>query len=496
MLDYWKIGTALRDEIVYLNKVTFAGVTGKVQGDFTIKLTKNGVGNQATTGITILETDAVNTPGVYSILVSGTTGFVAATGEYTLRIFDTASPGYAWESTYVVTSDGTGEGTLGSASFTSVSGNGRITDGTSAISGATVYIRDPSGVLYAALTSDAAGLWGPVYLNRDGTFTVYAQRAGYSVVSATIVVSGTTATGPAIDIALAAVATGSGLTLSELMSYGRRMVRDSSGAKADADIKGCVNDSLGMIAREQLWPWYQREGRFTLRPSYSTGTLTLTNASAVVTLVGGTFPTWLAANDSLEINGQWHKILTRDSGAQVTLLTAWAEASASLVTFVAFRDEYTLPTDCLRFGRLFPGETWSYGGAPTSYEDVLRAKSGWLGGQRYPASWAIHKNYITVWPYSDTTVGTPFFYYIKPATLANVSDEADWDTSHLELLQRAIDYQLAIRFGATVSGDSAVCYARYQAALAKARPADKTQAKNNNPLGGNPNPFSFSRLLP
>lgn len=497
MFDYFKVGTTLKDEFWYRSKSTFLGVSGKVQANFTIKLSKNGVGNQSTTGVTITEVDSVNNVGLYAISVSGTTGFAAATGEYTLTIFDTSSPEYAWETTYVITSDGTGEGTLGGASFTATAANGRITDGTSALSGATVYIRDSAGSLYASVTTTAAGLWGPVYFNKDDTWTGYAQKAGYSVVSFTVTSSGATATGPGADVALTAVSTGSGLTLGELMSYGRRMVRDAVGTKADTDLKSAINDALSVIARERKWPWYERQGTFTLNAKYITGTLTVTQASATVTLAGGTFPTWVSSDAQLEINGQWHRISTRDSGAQVTLVTAWGEASASVTAWAVFQDEYALPADCLRFGRVFPGEGWVYGGEPSSYESVLQAKNGALWGQRYPLVWAIHKNRIVLWPYPDTATNLQYMYWLKPATLTNTLDEADWDPMHVELLHRSIDYQLALRFGAIVSGDPNACLTRYQQALAKAMPMDKSPARPSNPFSGGRtgNPFEGSRLI-
>jgi hypothetical protein len=497
MYDFWKVGTSLRDEFWYRSKTTFTGVTGKVQANFTIKLSKNGVGNQSTTGITITEVDATNNPGLYAIVVSGSTGFTAATGEYTLTINDTSSPEYSWESTFVVTSDGTGLGTLGGASFTSTTGNGRVTDGTSALNAATVYIRDPAGVLYTLATTNSSGQWGPVYFDRDGTWTGYVQKAGYSVASFSIVTSGATATGPGADVSIPAISIGSGLTLGELMSYGRMQVRDSVGTKADTQLKSAINDALGMIARERKWPWYDRQGTMKLNGAYSTGTLALTQTSAVVTLTGGTFPTWVSSDCCLEVNGQWHRISTRDSGTQVTLVTAWGEASVAASTYTVFQDEYALPSDCLRFGRIFPGTGWVYGGEPTSFEGVLAAKNAAAWNQRYPCAWGIHKDRFVCWPWPSTDTNLQFVYSIKPAVLTSTTDAADWDPVQLEVLQRAIDYQCALRFGATVSGDPNGCMARYQAALAKAAPTDKTP-RSSNPFSGGPrsgNPWEGSRLV-
>lgn len=475
---YHKVGTTLRDSFHYLNKNTYAAVTGKVQGDFTIKVSKNTTGNQATTGVTITEVDATNNAGEYHFEVSGTTGFCSATGEFTIRIYDTASPEYTWEQTYVVTADGTGAGTVG-VSFTATASDGRVTDGTSALSGATVYIRTPAGVLYTTVTTNASGLWGPVYFdpNQTGSWSCSAVKAGYSTTSFTITTTSTTATGPATDVALSAVTTGSGITLSELMSYARTLVHDRVGNKADTQIKTSINDALTTLARELITrergEWYRRMSYITLRPTYNTGTLTLTEGSPTVTLATGTFPTWVSAYASLEIGGQFFPIASRDSGSQVTLSVTWGEASTTSTSWVVFQDQYALQSDCLRFGRLYPGEGWVWQGTPRKYVDVQAAKNAALWGQKFPAVWAIQKDRIHLWPYPSQKTYLAYDYYIRPAILTSGSDEADVDPVLLELLHRAIDYQLAIQFGQTVSGDRKVTQAAFEYALAKGAATDK-----------------------
>jgi hypothetical protein len=486
MFDYSKVGQSINDEFWYRSQSTFLGVTGKVQANFTVKLSKNGVGNQSTTGITITEIDSTNNAGLYGIAVSGTTGFASATGEYTLTIYDTANPQYAWESTYVVTSDGNATGTVGNASFTATSGNGRITDGINPLTGATVYIKDTNGILLTSLTTNSSGIWGPVYLSQTGTYTGIAQLAAYSTVTFSITVSGSTATGPLADVALSAVSTSSTITLSSLMSYGRRMVKDAVGTKADTDLKSAINDALFMLAREKHWPWFERQSTIRLYAPFesTTGSVVFTNGSATVTLSGDTFPTTITSDWQFKANGQWHRIASRDSTTQCTLVSVWGDATTTLTAgnWSVFCDEYALPTDCARFGRIYPGTGWVWGGAPTSYEAVLSAKNCYLYKQKFDEAYAIHRDRIVLWPYPSQNINMQVFYLGMPTTLVNTSDTADWDPLHLEVLQRAIDYQLALRWGQTVSGDAGACYSRYGAALAKAMPADRSPLRTGHPL--------------
>lgn len=256
-------------------------------------------------------------------------------------------------------------------------------------------------------------------------------------------------------------------TLAELKTFARRQARDASGAKADAMILAAINSGLGMIARERQWEWYKTHGALSLQAPYTTGTITLTAASTTVTLATGTWPSW-AASGKILYGGQWLRIATRTSDTEVVLRTAWAEATAAGKSYVLYRDEYSLPTDCGRFGRLYPGSGWVWGGEPSSFDDVLAAYNAYAGGQKYPAMWAIYKDQIMLWPYPSLTTLVNIMYFRLPAALVTDADVADWDPMQNELQERAIDYQLSLMFGNIVSGDPGTCMALYRDALSRA----------------------------
>lgn len=488
---YAKVGTAYRTGFNYRNKATFAGVTGKTDGSFTKKLTKNQTGNQSVTGITISEPDATNNAGMYEVEVS-TSGFVAATGDYTLLIYDTASPEYAWEEHIIVTSDGTGEGSIGAASFTATASDGRVTDGSVALSGATVRIRNSLNTIISQFTSDSSGLWGPVYLD-NGTYTIDVQKSGYAANSTkTIVVSAGVATGPAADVALAAASSTSGLTASDLWAYARRMARNANGTQADTEIKQAVNDALDMIAQERLWPYYKTHGEVSFADDYSTGTIAITQGSANVTLTTGTWPS-NAASCKIRIGGKVYRVSSRTSDSVIVLASAWAAASITGETYVLFQDEYTLPSDCMRIGALLPGSNWGMGVEPMGLDQILAAQQVSVSGSKYPTQWAVHAHGATakliVYPYPNEANILHFWYYRKPAALVNSLDEADWDAQHVQLLRRAIDYQMSLRYPETcVAGNPDATFQRYLSALARAVPNDKTTTRRPGPVSG----FNFA----
>lgn len=475
-----KVGRTISEKFICVD-ASNAAYTGKVQADFTVKISNGTTGNVSTTGLTITEVSAANDPGHYAVSISGTTGFHASTtGEYTVEIYLTADIGTRVAMTFLVTANGDFDGTSGSASFTATAANGRVTDGSAALASATVRIRSSATYIYTTTTTDSSGLWGPIYFDASGTYYIDVQKSGYTANSAaTITVSGTTATlSPATDIALSSVTSGTGLTASDLWAYARRMSRNKNGTQSDTEIKQAVNDALDMVAMESEWPWlYTDRGVFSLDGAYTTGTLTFTNGSPNVTIGGGgTWPTW-AASGKLLYNGKIYFVSSRTSSSVIVLTANWKEATATGVAYTAlFRDEYSLASDVMKFGALHPGQTWVWGGDPMPFEKFLQWQNDTNWAQNYPYGWTIASGKIRMWPYPSQDLLVNYSYYKKPAALSSSSDEADWDPTQVILLRRAIDYQVALRYEDCVAGTPKQCMDNYQDQLTKSK------VNNKNPM--------------
>ncbi len=470
-----QVGHAIAEKFILVDAAN-AAVTGKIQSDFTIKISHSSTGNIATTGLSITEVSAANDPGHYAVAILGTTGFQATTtGEFTVEIYLTADVGSRVAMTFLVTSDGNYTGSSGAASFTATASNGRVTDGVSPVASATIRIRSSVNQIYAQTTSDASGLWGPVYFADAGVYTVDAQKTGYTTSSSfTITVSGSTATlSPATDIAIAVATSSSGLTASDLWAYARRMARNRTGSQADLEIKQAVNDALDTLSQEAEWPYLLTDrGTFSLDAFYDTGTVAVSVGSTTMTLTTGTWPTW-AASGKLKIAGKTYFINTRTSGSVIELATAWKATALTATTFILFRDEYPLASDLMKFGRIHPGETWAWGGDPMGFDGFLDLQNDHNFSLDYPAAWTIAGSKIKMWPYPSQNALVNYSYYKKPAALANSTDEADWDPCHILLLRLAINYQIALRYEDCPAGEPKACLFAYQTQLAKSKPMNK-----------------------
>jgi hypothetical protein len=275
------------------------------------------------------------------------------------------------------------------------------------------------------------------------------------------------------------------ITCSDLTSYARVQARNVNGTQSDATLLQAVNSAVSWVATSKFWERYKTHGEIELQEPYTTGTVTTADTDTTVILVGGTWPTW-AASAKILLSGKIYRGATRTSASDLELTTAWKGTGLSAVAYTLFRDEYTLPTNCLKFGRFFPGMGWGWGGDPSSFEQVLEAQHGFSYGQKYPGCWCVHgtgdSDKIMMHPWPNTSNQLPFWYYRKPAAMTTGADIADVDPLHRELLERSIDYQVALRFETCVAGDPEKCLRRLLESFRRFSTNDKAPLNPAGPL--------------
>lgn len=107
--------------------------------------------------------------------------------------------------------------------------------------------------------------------------------------------------------------------------------RSAFSADQQADINDCVHDGLRRVYAAYNWSFLRPVADVSTTAPYATGTIAI--AAGVVTLTGGTFPTW-AADGVLKVNDRYYSVASRGSGTQITLdstsVTVTAGASYQL----------------------------------------------------------------------------------------------------------------------------------------------------------------------
>ncbi|TXG78458.1 hypothetical protein E6Q11_00945 [Candidatus Dojkabacteria bacterium] len=124
-----------------------------------------------------------------------------------------------------------------------------------------------------------------------------------------------------VDIPARADATGAAVSYYSLLErVGHYLFGIRSGFSSDqtTDISDCINDGLRRVYSAHDWSFLHPVADVVTTAPYATGTVTI--AAGVVTLTGGTFPSW-AASGVLQVNNQYYSVASRGSNTQITLDT-------------------------------------------------------------------------------------------------------------------------------------------------------------------------------
>jgi hypothetical protein len=441
-----------------------------LQSAFTILVYKDGV-SVPNTNISI-----THVSDYFYNVVCATNSFVATSGSYSLVIYLTASPGIRWEQTIRI--DPRYYNVIGNysspvATFVASASNGRIMSAGIPLATAVVTVLRPNGTVLLQALTDTNGLWGTVVFDTNGVHNVNVQKSGYAVGTSTINVSGGSSVGPGADISIAATSSGSTMSASDIWAYARRMYQDHVGTKADTEIREAVDDALYMLATAKDWPWYEQLGYLPLLPSQLAGTIALTPGSPIVTLSGAAWPATLTNAELFLPDNVWYKVQSRDSGTQVTLSAAWQGEAVTTGTYQLAFMQYVLPADCRKINYVLRSTNWIWGPDPVSRATLEVARMSWIASNTISQMWAIERDRVVLWPAPNVASMATVLYYRSPARLLSGSDAVDCDPLLLELLRRAVDYQIAVR-GTCVAGSRDECLDAYRKTLARTIDQDRT----------------------
>jgi hypothetical protein len=130
-------------------------------------------------------------------------------------------------------------------------------------------------------------------------------------------------------------------------------IRSSFSADQVLDINDCIADGLKRVYTAHDWSFFRPLVDVTTTAPYATGTVTV--SAGVVTLTGGTFPSW-AADGFLYVNGKSYAVATRTSGTVLTIGDS-SLAIATGVTYQLGRPEVPMPAE---FDAVTPDSEFAY----------------------------------------------------------------------------------------------------------------------------------------
>lgn len=158
-----------------------------------------------------------------------------------------------------------------------------------------------------------------------------------------------------------------------------------------SDIEDAIQDGLRTVYTAHDWSFFHPLKDITTTAPYTTGTVTIVNG--VVTLLGGTFPSW-AADGLLKADNGYYSVATRDSDTQVTLDDTTLDADAG-TTYELARPE--IPLDA-SFEAIAGDSDLTY------YPDQ---------NELYPPVRMRHDVAIRTWQQDDPYFDRPIYYSVR-----------------------------------------------------------------------------------
>lgn len=168
-------------------------------------------------------------------------------------------------------------------------------------------------------------------------------------------------------------------------------IRSGFAGEQENEITDCIHDGLNDVYTAHNWSFFRPVMDFSTNTPYDIGTVTI--AAGVVTLVGGTWPSW-AADGILKVGGGYYSVSLRNSGTVLTLDdTSVTEVSA--LSFQLARPEYDLPSG---FEAIANDSDLTY---YPSQNDC------------YPPVRQRHDRQIRTWQQEDPYYGRPLCYSVR-----------------------------------------------------------------------------------
>uniref|UniRef100_A0A6M3LPF6 Uncharacterized protein n=1 Tax=viral metagenome TaxID=1070528 RepID=A0A6M3LPF6_9ZZZZ len=158
-----------------------------------------------------------------------------------------------------------------------------------------------------------------------------------------------------------------------------------------ANIEDCMRDGLCDVYSAHDWSFFKPVEDITTTAPYDTGTITI--VSGVVTLAGGTFPSW-AADGILKADDGYYSVASRDGDDQITLDDTSVDVDAG-TSYELGRPE--IPLDAA-FEDMAPDSDLTY------YPDQ---------NDLYPPVRQRHDRAIRTWQQNDPYYDRPIYYSVR-----------------------------------------------------------------------------------
>lgn len=235
-------------------------------------------------------------------------------------------------------------------------------------------------------------------------------------------------------------------TLDDLRQFGRDEYFDKADVKAQRVMDRVINGAFRLLAQCYDWEHFNSKARINTVAQQSSGTVAVSQGASTVTLTGATWPTALTDYyiriDDSDID---HAFSARVGTTTGTMATGevWNDAAVTTGTYVLFKERYSLPSNCRKFGHMTV-QDMEWAPMYLSRQEYLAYKLNNIRFTGDPTAITHDSSYIYLWPPPDEAVAIDFAYQRWPTTMSTSTDTMDWLDERIEVVYGLIGIQLQI----------------------------------------------------
>ena len=129
--------------------------------------------------------------------------------------------------------------------------------------------------------------------------------------------------------------------------------RETNGVATPPEIQKAINDSLDFITNQTNWEFLLSQAYINLNPPYTTGTISITDQTNLVTLTGGTWDvTWQYKTLYIGSSGNVPYLISGITSPTTAVLATPVDIGSNTVnsSYTIFQDIYPLPA-AMSYGR-------------------------------------------------------------------------------------------------------------------------------------------------
>ena len=240
-------------------------------------------------------------------------------------------------------------------------------------------------------------------------------------------------------------------TLGDLVTFcehGGWLGRDATSV---AQLRLWIDDTIQWLGRVRRWPDYEESTYIDLLAPYTTGTVTVTEASTTVLGESPMDVTDAMAGQEFycaDEPGKLYQIASVSSGANtLTLENAYTGDDGSEQDFSIRYVRYAAPTDWGQAGVLYLPDGRELTASNLSFHDWHQARITHQGTASWPSDIVYQKvsgtGYFFVHPAPSAASSVRGTYWAAPAALTSDSDVTDWPDDLMSLLHTVLKKRMS-----------------------------------------------------